>query len=115
MDKVNFHDDMVKLGVALRILRKRKNLTQDDIAKMADIDRKHLSDLELGKHKVGLELTLLLCQALGVSRFELFVLAWEEEYKIYRQKVLREQAEKQCTSDLTKCFFFSTICIETEF
>ena len=41
MDKVNFHDDMVKLGVALRILRKRKNLTQDDIAKMAGIDRKH--------------------------------------------------------------------------
>ena len=71
MDKVNFHDDMVRLGVALRILRKRKNLTQDDIAKMAGIDRKHLSDLELGKHKVGLELTLLLCQALGVRRFEL--------------------------------------------
>ena len=106
MDKVNFHDDMDKLGVALRILRKRKNLTQDDIAKMAGIDRKHLSDLELGKHKVGLELTLLFCQALGVSRFELFVLAWEEEYKIYRQKVLREQAEKQCASDLTKCLFF---------
>ena len=55
-----------------------------------------------------------LCQALGVSRFELFVLAWDEEYKIYRQKVLREQAEKQCASDLNKCLFFSTICIETD-
>ena len=47
-----------------------------------------------------------LCVALGVNRFELFALAWEEEYKIYRQKVLREQAEKQCASDLTKCLFF---------
>ena len=37
---------------------------------------------------------------------ELFALAWEEDYKIYRQKVLQEEAEKQCTSDLTKCFFF---------
>ena len=58
------------------------------------------------KGSKGLELTLLLCQALGVSRFELFVLAWEEEYKIYRQKVLREDADKQCTSNLTKCLFF---------
>ena len=106
MDKVNFHDDMVKLGVALRILKKRKNLTQDDIAKMAGIDRKHLSDLELGKHIAGLELTLILCGALGVNRFELFALAWEEDYKIYRQKVLQEDDEKQCTSDLTKCLFF---------
>ena len=32
--------------------------------------------------------------------------AWEEDYKIYRQKVLQEEAEKQCTSDLTKCLFF---------
>ena len=106
MDKVNFHDDMVKLGVALRILRKRKNLTQNDMARIAGIDRKHLSDVELGKHKAGLELTLMLCVALGVNRFELFALAWDDEYKIYRQKVLQEEAEKQCSSDLTKCLFF---------
>ena len=110
MYQENFYEDMVKFGEALRILRKRKNLTQNDMARIAGIDRKHLSDVELGKHKAGLELALILCVALGVNRFELFALAWEEDYKIYRQKVLQEEAEKQCTSDLTKCFFFfSTI------
>ena len=106
MYQENFYEDMVKFGEALRILRKRKNLTQNDMARIAGIDRKHLSDVELGKHIAGLELTLILCGALGVNRFELFALAWEEDYKIYRQKVLQEEAEKQCTSDLTKCLFF---------
>ena len=105
MYQENFYEDMVKFGEALRILRKRKNLTQNDMARIAGIDRKHLSDVELGKHIAGLELTLILCGALGVNRFELFALAWEEDYKIYRQKVLQE-AEKQCSSDLTKCLFF---------
>ena len=106
MYQENFYEDMVKFGEALRILRKRKNLTQNDMARIAGIDRKHLSDVELGKHKAGLELTLMLCVALGVNRFELFALAWEEDYKNYRQKVLGEEAEKQCSSDLTKCLFF---------
>ena len=106
MYQENFYEAMVKFGEALRILRKRKNLTQNDMARIAGIDRKHLSDVERGKHKAGLELALILCVALGVNRFELFALAWEEDYKIYRQKVLQEEAEKQCTSDLTKCFFF---------
>ena len=113
MYQENFYEDMVKFGEALRILRKRKNLTQNDMARIAGIDRKHLSDVELGKHKAGLELALILCVALGVNRFELFALAWEEDYKIYRQKVLHEDADKQCVSNLTKCFFFfSTIQIE---
>ena len=110
MYQENFYEDMVKFGEALRILRKRKNLTQNDMARIAGIDRKHLSDVELGKHKAGLELALILCGALGVNRFELFALAWEEDYKIYRQKVLQEEAEKQCTSDLTKCLFFLVQC-----
>ena len=94
MYQENFYEDMVKFGEALRILRKRKNLTQNDMARIAGIDRKHLSDVELGKHIAGLELTLILCVALGVNRFELFALAWEEDYKIYRQKVLLEEVEK---------------------
>lgn len=106
MGKENFYDDLVNFGEALKILRKRKDLTQDDLAKRAGIDRKHLSDLELGKHSVGLELALRLCEALEVNRFELLILAWEAEYKNYREKVLLGEGEKQCTSHLTKCLFF---------
>ena len=114
MYQENFYEDMVKFGEALRILRKRKNLTQNDMARIAGIDRKHLSDVELGKHKAGLELALILCVALGVNRFELFALAWEEDYKIYRQKVLQEEAEKQCSSDLQPpvlCLGRTGLCI----
>ena len=45
MYQENFYEDMVKFGEALRILRKRKNLTQNDMARIAGIDRKHLSDV----------------------------------------------------------------------
>ena len=77
----NFYNDFVNFGESLKILRKRKGYTQSDLAKKAGIDRKHLSDLELGKHGVGLEISLRLCNALKVNRFELLVLAWEDEYK----------------------------------
>ena len=45
MYQENFYEDMVKFGEALRILRKRKNLTQNDMDAILDAkysyDRKH--------------------------------------------------------------------------
>ena len=110
MYEENFYEDIELLGEALKILRHRRNMTQEDLVKKIGISKKYLIEVEKGKHSVGLDFVLRLCKALEVNRFELFALAWEEEYKIYRQKVLKQKDEKQCSSDLTKClFFFSTI------
>ena len=102
----NFYNDFVNFGESLKILRKRKGYTQSDLAKKAGIDRKHLSDLELGKHGVGLEISLRLCNALKVNRFELLVLAWEDEYKEYVKMVAKQKEQERCTPHLTKCPFF---------
>ena len=82
-----------------------KSMTQEGLAKLAQIDRSNLQKIEAGKN-FGVVLFMQICLALEISENELFRLANEEDYKNYRQKVLQEETEKQCTSDLTKCFFF---------
>ena len=83
MNKTNFYEDIVNLGEAVKILRNRRKITQDILARKAGISKKYLRAVEQGKHSVGLEVTLKLCEALNVNRFELFALAWEDEYKAF--------------------------------
>ena len=90
----------------LTLLRKKRGYTQSDLAKRAGIDRKHLSDLELGRHSVGLETSLMLCEALKINRFELLALSWEDEFKEYLQILAKEKDKERCSPHLTKCPFF---------
>ncbi len=82
-------DDLNKylkaFGEALKIIRCRKNLTLEPLAKQADVDKKYLNSIEHGKHSVGILLIIKLCIALDINIFELLTLAWEEEYKIFRK------------------------------
>ena len=106
MCRENFYSDVVNVGESIKILRKRRGYTQSDLAKRAGIDRKHLSDLELGKHGVGLEISLRLCNALKVNRFELLAFAWEDEFKEYMQILAKQKEQERCSPHLTKCPFF---------
>ena len=113
MCEEDFFRDMEAFGEALKILRCRRVLTQEVLAKQAGISKKYLVELEKGMHSVGLEITLRLCKALGVNRFELFTLAWEKEYKVYKKSVADRQTKNSCPSDLTnRLFFFSTIQLD---
>lgn len=61
-----------KLATVIRELRKRKNLTQEELANRAKITRSHLSLLEAGHRKnPSLDVVKRLARALGVEVGEL--------------------------------------------
>jgi len=47
------HRLLVQLGRRIRALRIKKGWTQTDLASHLDLNRGHISDIELGKREVG--------------------------------------------------------------
>jgi len=60
-----------RFAVRLRMLRKRRNMTQETLAKKAGVSRAYLSRLEMGRHDPPLSRLRKLAKALGVPVTEL--------------------------------------------
>jgi len=50
----NKHALLVQLGKRIQTLRRKKGWTQTDMAVYLDLNRGHISDIELGKREVGI-------------------------------------------------------------
>ncbi|MBO6112383.1 MAG: helix-turn-helix transcriptional regulator [Lachnospiraceae bacterium] len=61
-----------KFGLNVVYYRKRQKLTQLQLAELANIDRSHVSAIELGKVGVSFDVIFKLCEILDVSPKELF-------------------------------------------
>ena len=61
-----------KFGLNVVYYRKRKRLTQLQLAELVDIDRSHISAIELGNVGVSLDMIFRLCEVLEISPKELF-------------------------------------------
>ena len=61
-----------KFGLNVVYYRKRKRLTQLQLAELVDIDRSHISALELDNVGVSLDVIFRLCEVLEISPKELF-------------------------------------------
>lgn len=61
-----------KFGLNIVYYRKRKKLTQLQLAELADIDRSHISAIELGNVGVSFDLIFKLCEILDVKPRDLF-------------------------------------------
>lgn len=59
--------DVVQLGQAVRSKRKQDGLTQQDLAAIANVGVRFVSDLENGKATVQLESVMAVLQALGLQ------------------------------------------------
>lgn len=59
--------DVVQLGQAVRNKRKQDGLTQQDLAAIANVGVRFVSDLENGKATVQLESVMAVLQALGLQ------------------------------------------------
>lgn len=59
-------------GLNVVFYRKRKKLTQLQLAELVDIDRSHISAIELGNVGVSFDVIFRLCEVLDVSPKELF-------------------------------------------
>ncbi len=60
-------DIRIRFGCAVRIRRVELNLSQEELAELADLHRTYMSDLERGKRDVSLENIEKLAKALNLS------------------------------------------------
>ncbi len=56
-----------KFGLNVFYYRKRKRLTQMQLAEFVDVDRSHISAIELGNVGVSFDVLFKLCEVLEVS------------------------------------------------
>ena len=56
-----------KFGLNVVYYRKRKKLTQLQLAELVDIDRSHISAIELGNVGVSFDVVFRLCEVLDVK------------------------------------------------
>ena len=61
-----------KFGLNVVYYRKRKRLTQLQLAELVDIDRSHISAIELGNVGVSRDVIFRLCEVLEITPKELF-------------------------------------------
>ena len=61
-----------KFGLNVVYYRKRKRFTQMKLAELVDIDRSHISAIELGNVGVSLDVIFKLCEVLEITPKELF-------------------------------------------
>lgn len=61
-----------KFGLNVVYYRKRKKLTQLQLAELVDIDRSHISAIELGNVGVSFDVLFKLCDVLEISPKQLF-------------------------------------------
>lgn len=61
-----------KFGLNVVYYRKRKRLTQLQLAELVDIDRSHINAIEPGNVGVSLDVIFRLCEVLEITPKELF-------------------------------------------
>jgi transcriptional regulator with XRE-family HTH domain len=58
---------LVQLGKRIRVHRRKKGWTQTDMAVNLDMNRGHISDIELGKREVGIITLQLIARGLDTT------------------------------------------------
>lgn len=61
-----------KFGLNVVYYRKRKKLTQLQLAELIDVDRSHISAIELGNVGVSFDVIFKMCEVLNITPKELF-------------------------------------------
>lgn len=67
-----YKDIYEKLGLNVVYYRKRERLTQLQLAELLDIDRSHISAIELGNVGASLDVIFKLCEVLKIRPKDLF-------------------------------------------
>lgn len=70
--KAEYKGSYEQLGLNISFYRKRKKLTQLQLAELLDIDRSHMSAVELGNVGVSLDVIFKMCEVLEITPDKLF-------------------------------------------
>lgn len=79
--------DYVLLGKRLRAIRKKKGLTQEQVAERAEISAQHYSGIETGSAKVSLPALVRLCNALETTPNEILMDSVEKSAPMFLNDV----------------------------
>lgn len=67
-----YSSDYKNLGLNIAFYRKKNGLTQMQLAEVLDIDRSHMSAIELANVGVSLDVIFKMCRALNINPKDLF-------------------------------------------
>lgn len=70
--KAEYKELYEKFGLNVVYYRKRKKMTQLQLAELVNIDRSHISAIELGNVGVSFDVVFKLCEVLEVTPRDLF-------------------------------------------
>ncbi len=70
--KPEYKQKYEQFGLNVVYYRKRKKLTQLQLAELVDIDRSHISAIELGNVGVSFDVLFKLCEILEITPKQLF-------------------------------------------
>ena len=70
--KTRYKKQYEQFGLNVVFYRKRKRLTQFQLAELVDVDRSHISAIELGNVGVSFDVLFKLCEVLEVTPKEMF-------------------------------------------
>jgi transcriptional regulator with XRE-family HTH domain len=70
--KYSRHPLLTSLGAAIRAERKQRELSQEQLAALADMDRSYIGQIERGENSVGLIPLATIADILGISLSDLF-------------------------------------------
>lgn len=70
--KPRYKQKYEQFGLNVVYYRKRKKLTQLQLAELVDIDRSHISAIELGRVGVSFDVIFKLCEVLEITPDKLF-------------------------------------------
>lgn len=70
--KQEYKDLYENFGLNIVYYRRKKKYTQLQLAELVDVDRSHISALELGKVGVSLDVIFKLCEVLEITPKDLF-------------------------------------------
>ena len=89
--------DYKALGAKIKEYRKKENITQEQLAEMADISLSHMSNIETASASVSLPALKLIADALDVTLDELLIDSYSKKQKeyLYSRKLECETVEQE--------------------
>ena len=63
----------IKVGINIKVLRIKRNLTQEELAEYANVSRAAISDIDRGKSSPSVDTVGLIAEALKVDLYKLFI------------------------------------------
>lgn len=98
--------DYEKIGMRVRLFRRKKGLSQEQLAELVDISVPHMSHIETGNTKLSLPVFVALAEALGVRADELLYDPVQEHDSVRRDLtgILDACSPEQarCIADIAK-------------